>query len=72
MSVPIRLGIMCQRVSRFGLYHARIVVCTGVPLWPWTLTPVGVECLDNRADIDHAVPAVLEFRPSAITWTSAV
>ncbi len=25
VSVPIRLGIMLQRVSRFGLYQARVV-----------------------------------------------
>jgi VWFA-related protein len=33
--VPIRLGIMCQRVSRFGLYHARDSTRTCEPPSPW-------------------------------------
>ena len=33
VSVPIRPGIIFQRLSRLGLYHARSVTRTGGPLW---------------------------------------
>ena len=72
VSVPIRLGIMLQRVSRLGLYHARrdnpnrrVRPGLGGP-------PVGIECFDDGGRRNPArSPAVLELRPSAITWTSA-
>ena len=35
VSVPIRPGIMFQRVSRLGLYHARVATWMGRPRWPW-------------------------------------
>ena len=35
MSVPIRLGTIVQRVSRFGLYHVRLTTLTGGLAMPW-------------------------------------
>ena len=51
VSVPIRLGIMFQRVSRLGLYQARLVTWTGGRLGRGHVPPVGVERLDDGADV---------------------
>ncbi len=53
VSVPIRLGIMLQRVSRFGLYQARVVTWIGGPGEPVVGLPSGVECIDDRAHVTH-------------------
>ena len=69
--VPIKLGIMCQRVSRFGLYHARNATRTCEPPWPWAARQSALNAVTTAPTYPSAVPAVFELRPSAITCTSA-
>ena len=53
VSVPIRLGIMFQRVSRLGLYQARLDHLDRRPGLAVVRLPVGVERLDDGADVAH-------------------
>ena len=63
---------MCQRVSRFGLYHARVDEPDRRAALAVLRSPVGIECFDDcYLCIPSLLPAVLEFRPSAITCTLA-
>ena len=69
MSVPIRLGSICQRVSRFGLYHDRKATRTCGPIRPCAACQSALNAATIVPKYQRAVPPVLELRPSAITWT---
>ena len=44
VKVPIMPGIMNQRVSRFGLYQARVTICTGGVAKPWSWPQLELNC----------------------------
>ena len=44
VKVPIIPGIMNQRVSRFGLYQARVTICTAGAAQPWSWPQLELNC----------------------------